>query len=220
MSRHYSELIKVRFEQIAGAVGSSLAGLFWFRTDTVRPLFDDGVTVEQLMLEKHLPEARRNTKVQLDDAGTGNEVIGVLPVTKGGTNKASIAGQARNVLRVNAAETDYEFVKGGQITTGSSGAPSSIAAAVSIVVAGYAKEIHYVEGLAGDIDMTAVPQVAVGINDGDELVLRGTRDDRKLLLEDGTGLSLNGPIALKKNSSLTLHWDTDQTLWVETSRRD
>lgn len=218
--RFYGELIRARFEQIAGAVGSSVAGLFWFRTDTSRPLFDDGATVEQVMLEKHLPEARRNTKVQLDDTGTGNEIAGVVPVTKGGTNKSSLAGEARNLLRVNAGETDYEFVNGGQVTTGSSGSASVITAAGGVSVAGFAKEIQYIEGNADNVNISASPQIGAGISDGDELVLRGVDNALKILFEDGNGLSLNGPWVAKKDSSLTLHWDTDQVLWVETSRRD
>lgn len=117
----YSDLIKASFEKTTGAIATLLKGLLYFRTDVNRPFIDDGTTVDQLMMEKHLPEARRNDKVELDSAGTGIEVTGSLPLAQGGTAGTTQstamnnvlpakAGQALKVLQVNAGETDYELV--------------------------------------------------------------------------------------------------------------
>jgi len=87
--KNYAELIKARLEQVTGVIAQLAKGLIYFKSDTNRPVIDDGTDVSQLMMEKHLPEARRTTKVELDDAGTGNEIEGILPVLKGGTGQAS-----------------------------------------------------------------------------------------------------------------------------------
>jgi len=108
--KFYDEIVKARLEQIAGAVASSVKGLIYFRTDTDRPVLDDGSVVSQLMLEPHLPEARRALKVQLDALGTGLEVSGTLPYTLGGTGINSLVGQAGNILVVNALETGFDIV--------------------------------------------------------------------------------------------------------------
>ena len=59
-----------------------------------RPFMDDGTTVDQVMLEKHLPQARQDTPVQPNEGGTG---------------QTNFAGQAGNVLVVNPGETGYQF---------------------------------------------------------------------------------------------------------------
>lgn len=112
--RIFSELIKARLENVAGAITSAAKGLIYFRTDTNRPHVDDGTTVDQLMMEKHLPEARRNTKIQLDDTGTGNEVEGVLPPVKGGTGLNDLSGQSGKFVKVNTGETALEFADAAQ----------------------------------------------------------------------------------------------------------
>lgn len=88
--RFFGQLRKAIIERLAADVGAGTKGRFWFNTTTDLPKCDDGATVEQIMLEKHLPLARRTTKVQLDDAGTGNEIAGTLPATKGGTGETYI----------------------------------------------------------------------------------------------------------------------------------
>jgi hypothetical protein len=113
MRKVYAELIKARLEQVTGAIAQVIKGLIYFRSDINRPYIDDGTDVSQLMMEKHLPEARRNTKVQFDDTGTGNEVEGVVPVSKGGTNLSSLTGFAGQALVVNDTETGYEFGESG-----------------------------------------------------------------------------------------------------------
>jgi len=111
--KHYSELIKARLENLTGVIASAVKGLIYFRSDIDRPYLDDGTDVSQLMLEKHLPEARRDTKVQLDDALTGNEITGVLPHPLGGTGIDDILGKAGQALIVRPDELGYEFGESG-----------------------------------------------------------------------------------------------------------
>jgi len=116
MSKNYAELIQARLEQaagVAGVIATKIKGLVYYNTTNDRPQIDDGADVSQIMMEKHLPEARRDTKVQLDEAGTGNEIEGILPVTKGGTNSASVLN-SQGLLFANqladSVDTDSQLV--------------------------------------------------------------------------------------------------------------
>ncbi len=130
------ELIQAVLELKTGVLSTIQKGLVYFKTDTDRPYCDDGTAVDQLMMEKHLPEARRNTKVQLDDTGTGNEAEGVLPYTKGGSGISSLAGKANQALIVNATEDGYEFAEVEMIgSDGQVGAETSIGTAVATITA-------------------------------------------------------------------------------------
>jgi len=113
MAKKFSELFQAAMQNIAAFPASVKKGLMYFNSTTNRPGIDDGTNVSQIMLEKHLPEARRATKVQLDDAGTGNEAEGILPITKGGTGIGDLTGQEGLGLVVNATEDGFIFGKTG-----------------------------------------------------------------------------------------------------------
>jgi hypothetical protein len=129
MAKKFSELIKAAFENFTGAIPATLKKgrmLFDDNVDRQRPMIDDGTDVDQLMLEKHLPEARRDTPVQLDDANDGNEVEGVLPILKGGSGDTSFADKGILFYRNDLARfsSDIELVwdrvtKQLQVGTGS-----------------------------------------------------------------------------------------------------
>lgn len=113
MSKKYSELIKAAMENFTGLIPASLKkGLMYFNADTDRPMLDDGSNVSQLMLEKHLPEARRTTKVQLTE-DVNVEVEGTLTHTKGGTGLSTLAGGSRKALIVKELEDGFEFGEAG-----------------------------------------------------------------------------------------------------------
>lgn len=105
----------------------------------------------------------------------------------------------------------------GQVQ-GTRGAPIAITAAGGITATQYQVETVYVQGDSGAIDITANPQISVGNNDGDELILIGTNNTNTLQLDDGDGLSLNGTMLLVNNSVIRLQWDG--TIWLETARKD
>jgi hypothetical protein len=101
--RLFGQLRRALLERLTGDPAQGDTGRIWINTTTDRVKADDGTSIEQVMLEKHLPEARRNTKVQLDDTGTGNEISGVLPYTKGGTGETY---KPMNVAAVDPVGTD------------------------------------------------------------------------------------------------------------------
>lgn len=103
------------------------------------------------------------------------------------------------------------------------GAPSTRAAPTSITAGGgiafastTGKQFYlwFVKSNSGNVDISATPQIAVGGNVGDILILVGCSDTDTLLLEDGTGLEMkNGSRRLKNGSIIAFLWDG--TNWCE-----
>jgi len=101
--------------------------------------------------------------------------------------------------------------------TGTRAAPTAIVAGTGVTVAGVAREIKFITGSGGAVDVTANPQVAAGTT-GQELILIGRSDVNTVTLENGTGLALNGTCVLSEGS--TLHLVYDGTNWAEVTRND
>lgn len=114
MAKNYAELIRARLEQVGGTLATIAKGLIYYNTSNDRPYVDDGVSAREVMLNENLPEARRATKVQLDDTVTGNEIIGTLPYQKGGTGINTLTGEKGKALVVNKTEDGWEFGTSGQ----------------------------------------------------------------------------------------------------------
>jgi hypothetical protein len=97
--------------------------------------------------------------------------------------------------------------------------PEVITAVGGITPAADIRQLRYVKAgvAAGETIVTANPQIVVGTQNGQELILRGSDDADYIVLNDGNGLSLNGAIKLTTNATLTLLFDG--TKWIEQSRR-
>jgi hypothetical protein len=101
--------------------------------------------------------------------------------------------------------------------TGTRGSPTNVTAGAGITPAGVSDEVIFVQGNGGAaIDVTANPQIAAGATVGDKLEIIGRSDSATVLLENGTGLSLEGECLLQANVILGLRWDG--TEWVERYR--
>jgi len=103
---------------------------------------------------------------------------------------------------------------------GSTGIPQSIVAGTGITGLSTTDQEHlvFVEGSAGAVNITAIPQIVAGTTIGERLVLVGTSNINTLTLDDSDGLSQNGFMTLKNNSSIEYVWNG--TVWNEISRRD
>lgn len=102
--------------------------------------------------------------------------------------------------------------------TGTRASPQNITAAGGIAFTGTKpRSLWFIQGNGGHIDVTASPQIAAGTTVGQELVLVARNNDQTVTLENGTGLSLNGPWVGAEDDSLTLVWDG--TNWTELARR-
>lgn len=75
----------------------------------------------------------------------------------------------------------------------------------------------YIAGNGGAVIVTANPQIAAGTVDGQQLIIQSRHVTNTVELQDGTGLSMNGPWIGGLNSSITFSWDT--SAWVEMSRQ-
>lgn len=110
------------------------------------------------------------------------------------------------------------YAAGARTVTGTASVPTSITAAGGITpTSGVNAELIFVQGSPGAVDIGKNPQIAVGTTVGQQLVLVGCSDSLTILLNNGTGLSLNGDCMLVGNSVLGLYWDG--TLWQEEYRR-
>lgn len=79
------------------------------------------------------------------------------------------------------------------------------------------KEIIFIQGSGGAVDVSGSPQIGAGTRAGQSLTLIARSDTNTVLLEDGTGLSLNGAWLGQADSALDLVWDGSN--WVEIARR-
>lgn len=139
---------------------------------------------------------------------TGPETA-TLPTATDPTSSADI---------VNKGYADINYGGTGSAVSGSRASPTSITAAGGITPGAYLNQTMFIQGSGGAIDITKNPQIAAGTTVGQKLLLIGRSDTNTVLLEDGTGLSLNGPHTMGADDTLYLVWDG--TNWVEFARRE
>ena len=114
----------------------------------------------------------------------------------------------------------YQGTSGALVAHGSTGSPNAITAVGGITVLGAQREYQFITGSGGPVDVTANPQITSGTTVGQELILQGTSNSNTVELNDGNGLSLNGPIVMGATipgSQIYLVWTG--TLWSEVSRK-
>ncbi len=120
----------------------------------------------------------------------------------------------------NSAGTESQLGGGALVVTGTPAAPATITASgISYTQSDGERQIKYIVGdTTTGTDVTANPQIAAATTTSFnlELILYGTDNDRSVLLEDGNGLSLKGPMTLYAKSMLGILWDG--TTWTEMFR--
>lgn len=98
--------------------------------------------------------------------------------------------------------------------SGSKASPNVIVAATGIAAPSDRRNHRvYVSGNSGDINITANPQIANGLWDGQEICVIGTSNIDTVTLDDGDGLSLDGQAVLGEDDMLCLWWNA--TDWIE-----
>lgn len=97
--------------------------------------------------------------------------------------------------------------------TGSTASPTAVSILGIAPTPLVYREMIFIVGSGGPVDITANPQIYAGSRVGQELLLVGTSDVNTVLLEDGNGLSLNGPATLADKETLKLFWNG--TVWSE-----
>jgi hypothetical protein len=79
------------------------------------------------------------------------------------------------------------------------------------------RQVFFVQGDSGPVNITSNPQIDAATTVGVELILIGKSDTNTLTLEDGDGLALNGEIILGLNDVISLMWTGSE--WIEQYRR-
>jgi hypothetical protein len=105
---------------------------------------------------------------------------------------------------------------GGVAVVGTRASPTAIVAGTGFAAPASSKDVLvYAEGSGGPVTLSASPQIAAGVRDGQEYCIRGRTSANSITMVDGNGLNLNGPKTLNADDELCLKWDTSQ--WVETN---
>lgn len=132
-----------------------------------------------------------------------------LPTADGSTQQRLVTDGSGNL----------SFVSGNAVSN-SRASPANVTAGTAITpTAAVPLQTRFIQGSGGAVTVTANPQIAAGTVTGQVLVLQGGSDTNTLTYADGTGLSLQGPITLVKDSSITLVWENTDSIWIEQNRR-
>lgn len=107
---------------------------------------------------------------------------------------------------------------GGFVVYGTAGAGLAVSAAGGVSINPTdQRQLRFLGSTGGIVNVTANPQIAAGGIIGQELLIVGTSDTDYIILQDGTGLSLNGPISLQNNVATLLFWNGG--VWAGDLRR-
>lgn len=160
-----------------------------------------------------------NSITILNDQGTADERI-----LTGTGQDLILTNNASLYLYYDNYTSKWRVVGGsggsGRVVTNTFVLPTIVTAGGGITAMGGTDQDNYVASSSGEVNVTANPQVSAGTLDGQTLRLIGTSDTAYIVLEDGTGLSLNGEWLSYSGSTLTLRWDSSSALWREVSRSD
>jgi hypothetical protein len=171
-----------------------------------------------------------DTKVKSGNAsgaGTSGHTVIDTGTTSGGTRgkiklKGGTEGTSGHVWTSTGTDGEGAWAAAGGgalVATGTFAAPSAIVAGtgVAYVEGQNARQIWFVEGSGGAVDISANPQIAAATTLGRELILYGCSDTNTVLLEDATGLVLNGPMTLYAHSMISFLWNGSN--WSEMWRK-
>jgi hypothetical protein len=166
------------------------------------------------------------------NGGTGAATLTQYGVLMGnGTSAVSVIGPSSNTGYVltstgaSSAPTFQILPTSMPSLNGGSATPESLLAAgtVSLTSISYSNFV-WIVGNGGPVTLTSTPSVTACTADGQTLTIEGTSGTNTVTLQDqanlaSSGLSLNGNWVGALNSTLYLHCDITQGVWVETSRR-
>lgn len=102
--------------------------------------------------------------------------------------------------------------------TNSRSSPGAITAVAGITSSsGVLRQLKFIQGSGGPVDISASPQITAGTIAGQEMLLICCSNTNTVKFDNGNGLDLNGSITMGDGDALYLVWDG--TNWQEVSRR-
>ena len=104
----FGYLNKAGLEQVTGAISSLFKGRIFYRTDDDLAYLDNGTSVESILTDGNFHDYVSTNPIELE-----TDIAGVVPVANGGTNIASLVGEAGKALVVSGDESSYEFGESG-----------------------------------------------------------------------------------------------------------
>lgn len=175
-------------------------------------------------------DIKSKTSITVEDPGAGTNTVtvqaGVVSASYAVTLPLAQATAAQQVIvndgtGVTAWQSLTPQLFGTRTTGRTIVAGTGITAAASHMSTTVASQLIFVVGSSGGTDITASPQIEAGTIVGQEMEICGTVDADWVQLDNGTGLSLNGPAVLGKDDCITLRWlgsDGTTSDWAEKSR--
>ena len=96
----------------------------------------------------------------------------------------------------------------------------TITASGTITISSAQRILKIISGDSGAQTANATTPITAGSVDGQELRLVGGSDTNTLTILNSGNVSLNGDVVLYANSIIDLCWDSSQSKWLETGRRN
>lgn len=141
-----------------------------------------------------------------------NGVTGIVSLVASGGTVIDAVGQDIRIFSVTGGGGEGG---GAYDVTGSLGSPYDYPVSGGFLPGTEQRQLAYIQGDGGHVDITGNPQVASGNVNGQELLFIGANNAQTVLFEDGNGLLLNGPADLARGNTLQLIWSEDDSLWIE-----
>ncbi len=160
--------------------------------------------------------------IKLEDPGAGtNAILVAAPAALAAPYTLTLpvdGGINGYVLSTNGSGvTSWAAAGGGgggaYVVQATRASPTLITAAGGITSTSNQRQIIFVAGNGGAVNITANPQISAGSIIGQELRLVGRSATDTVQLDNGTGLSLNGTTVLGLDDVIDLFWDGSN--WVE-----
>jgi hypothetical protein len=160
--------------------------------------------------------------------GSGFEIIITTATIAAAQGYASTAQAAQNAAAssataaaasATAAAASAAASQSGVTPFGTPAAPENVLAANGVTFTpANQEEVHWIQGNAGNVVVTANPQInTAGVAKGQRIYLYGANDAQTVKFTNGNGLSLNGDCILGQEDCLGLLFNGTQ--WSELFRR-
>lgn len=179
----------------------------------------DWVTVAELAADVAAAAASAAAALTSQSAASASATAAASSATAAASSasSASSSATAAAASATAAAASAATAANGVPGVTGTRASPTAVVAANGIAFSGsYWVNTAYVQGSGGAVDISKNPQIAAPTNVGQCIRVVGCSDTNTILLENGTGLIMNGSALLGADDMIDFEFDG--TNWRENGR--